>query len=355
MAEVTDVDPVNQVVKTSVGDVQYDYLVVATGSTNNFFKFESIKSELFPLKTINDALNMRSKMMQQLEKVVTLANDEDRERAVNIAVVGGGPTGVELAGAIVEMKKKVLPKDYPEFDFSRMKISLFEGGDRLLKGMSEESSAATLKYLQKMGVDVKLNARVGEYDDANVILTDGTRFACSTVIWTAGVKAAPIGGFSDDISVGANRLKIDEFNRVVGFKKVFAIGDVAAKPDDNNPTGLPMIAPVAIQHGTHLAKNILREINGKAMIPFEYKDQGVMATVGRNKAVVDLPWLKMQGRIAWFIWMFLHLMALVGFRNRLITFINWSINYFNYDRPLNAIIRPYKKEAQETEPADAYI
>ena len=338
MAEVYGVDIASSYLNTSIGDLDYDYLVIATGSINNFFGLDPIKSRFSSLKTINDALDIRYKLMHNLELVVNTKDEEIKEQIVNIAVVGGGAAGIEIAGAITEMKKTVLPKDFPEFNFERMKISLFESSDRLIKTMSVKSSEAALRGLEEIGVIVNLNTRVKDFDKQTVFTEAGHQFQCSTVIWTAGVKGALLSGFSDDVFVTADRLKVNEFNQIIGQQNIFAIGDIAAKVDEDNKFGLPMMAPVAVQQGELLVKNIVNHMENKKMTPFRYKDKGTMATIGRNKAVVDLPKLHFNGRFAWFVWMFVHLMSLVGFRNKLITFINWSINYINYDRPINAII-----------------
>jgi NADH dehydrogenase len=344
---MTQVDKINvedSSLNTTIGEIKYDYLVIATGSTDNFFNFEHNKNKLLSLKTITNALDIRSYLMQNLETVLITANKSEQEEIVNIAIIGGGPAGIEMAGALAEMKKKVLPKDFPEFNFDIMHIYLFEVAENLLPNMSRESSEFSLKYLTDLGVEVKLKTRVLNYDGHKIYLGDKTEFQTDTVVWTAGVQGELIGGINKDVIVPGNRIIVNEFNQVLNSKNIFAIGDIAANIDDINPKGLPMLAQVAIQQGKHLAKNLLLLIQMKEMIPFKYKNKGIMATVGRNKAVVDLPKYKFQGRLAWFVWMFIHLIALVGFRNKLVTFIDWAQNYLNYDRPLGIIIRKYKRE-----------
>ncbi len=329
---------------TSVGIFEFDYLIIATGSQNNYYNFEDIKSQLLSLKSIPDALNLRSYVFQNLERALSNSGKETLEEIVNIAIVGGGPAGLELAGALAEMKRFVLPKDFPELDLSRMHINLYQSPDRLLNNMSEEASAKSLEYLHGLGVNVFLNSRVTGYDGDNITLADGSTFLTDTVIWTAGVKGAPIDNLPPGCMAGGNRILINEFNQVEGIPHVFAIGDVAAHISEERPQGLPMLAPVAQQQGRHLAGNLLALIRNKPMKPFSYRNKGVMATIGRNKAVVDLPNYKFQGTFAWILWMLLHIFALVGHRNRLMAFIDWFFNYLNYDRPLGLIIRPFNRQ-----------
>ncbi|MCK7590971.1 NAD(P)/FAD-dependent oxidoreductase [Subsaxibacter sp. CAU 1640] len=344
MAKVERVEATAKVLHTSIGDISYDYLVIATGSTNNFFNFEPVKNKLLTLKSIPDALNMRSYIYQNLEKA--LANDTSQpiEELMNVAIVGGGPAGIELAGALSEMKHYVLPKDFPDLDFSKMEIHLYEMAPKLLSAMSEQASKKTLLYLQKLGVNVFLNAKVEGYDGSVLKIADAETFKTETVIWTAGVKAAPIEGLPEASITGGSRILVDEYNAVNSTTHIFAIGDVAACITKENPRGLPMLAPVAQQQGKHLTKNLMRLIKNKPMKPFKYFNKGVMATIGRNKAVVDLPGWKFQGTFAWLVWMFIHIMSLVGFRNKVGAFLDWMANYFTYDKPLGLIIRPYKRQ-----------
>lgn len=339
MAEVTQINASDNSLDTDIGKIHYDYLVVATGSTNNFFNFTPIKETLLPLKQITDALDIRSFLMQNLEQALVV--NSNQEELVNVVIIGGGPAGIELAGALAEMRKKVLPKDFPEFDFKKMHIYLFEAAGELLSAMSDKSSSFSLKYLKELGVEVMLNAKVKDYTEGTIYLEDGTTFKSDTVIWTAGVKGAAPEGLDKDILGVGNRILVNEFNQVITTKNIFAIGDVAAKIDETNPKGLPMLAQVAIQQGNHLSKNLILLLENKPMLPFTYHNKGTMATIGRNKAVVDLPNWKFQGRLAWFVWMFIHLVSLVGFRNKLVTLIGWAHNYLNYDRPLGLIIRKY--------------
>ncbi|MAL61145.1 MAG: FAD-dependent oxidoreductase [Flavobacteriaceae bacterium] len=342
MAKVSSVAISEKKIASSIGEIAYDYLIIATGAQNNFFNFEPIKDKLLTLKSIPDALDIRSFLFQNLEKA--LSNEtQDLPEVLNIAIVGGGPAGIELAGALAEMKRYVIPKDFPELDTSKMNINLYEAGGELLGAMSEESSKKSYEYLKDLGVNIFLNTRVNGYDGSKLLLPNDVSFSTDTVIWTAGVKGAPIEGLPSTSMIGGNRISVNEFNQVLDAKDVYAIGDVAAFVTAENPMGLPMLAPVAQQQGKHLAKNIIVGIKGKSFKPFTYKDKGTMATIGRRKAVVDLPNWKFQGTFAWLVWMFIHIMSLVGFRNKLVAFIGWMMSYFTYDKPLGLIIRRFKR------------
>ncbi|MBT8384156.1 MAG: NAD(P)/FAD-dependent oxidoreductase, partial [Bacteroidia bacterium] len=287
MAKVKSVDITKNKIKTTIGSICYDYLIIATGSKNNFFNFEGIKKILLPLKSIPDALNLRSFIFQNLEKSLSKQDDEAVKEILNIAIVGGGPAGIELAGALAEMKRHVIPKDFPDLDTSKLSINLYQSAPKLLNAMSDESSQKSLAYLKQLGINVHLNARVTNYDGDVLTIKDGSTFNTDTVIWTAGVKGAPIRGLPEGTIIGGNRIWVDTFNKVLNTASIFAIGDVAACISPENPKGLPMLAPVAKQQGKHLTKNIMNLVNGKEMEPFEYIDRGTMATIGRRKAVVD--------------------------------------------------------------------
>ena len=344
MAKVETVNTEAQTLHTSIGNIAYDYLVIAIGSTNNYFNFEPVKHKLLTLKSIPDSLNMRSYIYQNLEKALVHQNEEKIEDLMNIAIVGGGPAGIELAGALAEMKHFVLPKDFPDLDLSRMQINLYEAAPELLSAMSKQASKKTLVYLEELGISVHLNAMVKSYDGTILSTADGNQFKTDTVIWTAGVKGASIDGLPKESIIGGNRILVNEFNAVLNTKNVFAIGDVAACISSENPKGLPMLAPVAQQQAKQLTKNLLNSINKKSLQPFKYHNKGVMATIGRKKAVVDLPKIRFQGTFAWLVWMFVHIMSLVGFRNKFVALYDWMSNYLSYDKPLGLIIRPYKRQ-----------
>lgn len=361
MAEVLKIDVQNNRVSTSIGDMDYDYLVLASGSENNFFNFEPVKDRLLTLKSLPDALQIRNWIFQNLERALAKNREQSLEEIMNIAIVGGGPAGIELAGALAEMKKYVIPKEFPELELSRMSLNLYQSGPKLLAAMSEQASEKTLDYLTEMGVNVYLNTRVSGYENNAIVLEDGSRFVTNSVIWTAGVKGALIDGFPEEAILKGDRLSVNEFNQIIGLQNVFAIGDVSAYTSPEEPRGLPMLAPVAQQQGKQLAKNILKHLKNEPMQPFEYRNRGVMATIGRKKAVVDLPNIKFQGGFAWVFWMFVHVFSLVGFRDKTVTLIDWVVSYFSYDQPLGMILRsgefkkdPLKRENIELEDATTY-
>lgn len=341
MAEVVQIIPETKTVHTSIGDLRYDYLVLATGSTTNFFGNANLERFAYPMKSIPEALNLRSLILQQFEKATLIRDEQQKEALMNFVVVGAGPTGVELSGALAELKQNALPVDYPDLNVEKMNITLIEAMPKVLGTMSEKSSANAKKYLENLGVKVLLNTAVADYDGEKLTYASGETTYTKTVIWTAGVKGASVAGPDSAINARNGRIKTDNYNRVEGYENIFAIGDVAEMLGDKFPKGHPMVAQVAIQQGANLGKNLIRMHEGKELIPFVYRDKGSMATVGKNKAVVDIPpKFHISGRFAWFIWMFIHLFALIGFRNRMVTFFNWVYNYFRYDKGIRLIIRP---------------
>ncbi|WP_186992346.1 NAD(P)/FAD-dependent oxidoreductase [Constantimarinum furrinae] len=345
MASVDRIDPNNKKLHTSIGSLTYDYLVIATGTKTNFFGNDSIRANSMPMKTVPQALNMRSLILQNIEKAELATTDEDRKRLLNFVIAGAGPTGVELAGALAEFRKGILENDYHELEEEEMHVHLLEGADRVLLPMSPVSSAKAEKHLRQLGVEVHLNTMVHNYDGTTVTTQDGKTFKTETFIWAAGVTGNPVPGIDGKaLVVKVNRYKVDAYNRVEGFDNIFALGDVALMETEDFPNGHPQVAQPAIQQGKHLAKNIKLILKGKPMKKFSYFDKGTLATVGRNKAVADIWKMHFGGAIAWFIWMFVHLWFLVGFRNRIITFFNWTYNYINYDRAARLIIRPFKRK-----------
>ncbi|SDK62700.1 NADH dehydrogenase [Catalinimonas alkaloidigena] len=352
--------PEENKIETSLGELEYDLLVIANGTKVNYFGKDEELKKAFPLKQIPQALNFRSHMLQCLEKA-TMAEPEERQRLLNFVIVGGGPTGVELAGALSELKTHVLPNDYDELDFSSMNIYLVEGLPRLLNGMSDKAGRLALDYLKELDVHVMLEKLVSAYDGDVVKLSDETEIPAKTVIWAAGVTGNLVDGLPKEAIEKGNRLKVDQFSRVKGYGNIYAIGDIALMQTEKFPKGHPQLAPVAIQQGEHLAKNLNRMVTGRPMTPFSYFDKGSMATIGRNRAVADLPGdIHIGGFPAWMAWMGVHLIFLVGFRNKLITLTNWIYNYFTYDRSTRLIIRPSEKnpaflpqENPEEEPTQA--
>lgn len=339
LGEVTKIVPESNCIETSIGSVKYDFLVVATGAETNFYGLSDVEQHAHPMKTIIDAIKLRNIIIKNFE-IALLVNDEELMNSyMDYVIVGGGPTGVELAGAIAELKKHVFPRDYPELDVAKMDIHLVEATPRLLNGMSDIAGKKALEYLEGMGVQVHLNAAVKSYDGYEVAFNTGRKLVTKTLIWAAGVRGNPVHGLPAESLGRSTRLKVDPYNRVKGYDNIFAIGDVALMEGDPAfPNGHPMMAPPAMQQGELLAENIDRLIQKKTMRPFRYKDKGAMATVGRNKAVVDLKKLRFQGFFAWFIWMFIHLLSLIGFRNKVIVFINWLVSYFSYDKSNRLII-----------------
>ena len=352
MARVTGVDVEKKIVKTLVGEIDYDILVLANGSKTNFFGNQTMMEKTFPMKQIPQALDLRSHMLQNFEQSVMVKDQYEKDALTNFVVVGGGPTGVEVSGALGELKKHVLPKDYPELNFDIMKLHLIDAGPRLLAAMSEKSSEKALKYLEKFDVEVKLNTLVKDYDGQKVTLSDGSVIPARTVVWAAGVMGNIVEGVPEK-AVERSRVLVDDFNEVQGLEGVFALGDVSLMKTELNPNGHPMVAQVAMQQGKLLAKNLVRRSEGKESIPFEYNDKGSMATIGRNRAVVDLPKLHFGGLVAWMVWMFIHLVSLIGFRNRLVVFSNWVWNYLTYDRGTRLIIRTFVKDKKKSMAPDA--
>ena len=349
LTEVTKINPTENTIETTIGNLDYDELIIATGSTTNFFGNTNIKKHAMEMKSVPQALNIRSLVLENFEEALLESNFEKRKALMNFVIVGGGATGVELAGALAEMKKGILPKDYPDLDIRQMKINLIQSSDCLLKGMSEEASAKAEDFLIKLGVDVWKNLRVLDYDGEKVTTNGEDHFRAQTVIWAAGVKGETINGLDADCLIErACRYKVDVFNKVIGTENIYAIGDVASMQKEALKYGHPMMAQPAIQQGKLLAKNIVAKLRGKEQKEFVYDDKGAMATIGRNKAVVDLPKWKTQGVFAWFVWMIVHLYALIGFRNKAIVFMNWAYNYVRFDRETRLIIRPYKNKNEHS-------
>ncbi len=344
IAEVESIDSENKIITTTLGTVWYDYLVIATGATTNFFGMDSFATNGIPMKSVSEALYLRNTLLENFERAVTRLAKEEKQRLLNVVVVGGGPTGVEVCGALAEMRKFVLPKDYPEMDFNNMTITLVEANSHLLHGMSQKAGDKAVNYLTNLGVEVKLNHKVLNFNGAEVELEDKENFQTNTLIWAAGVKGQMPLGVEPDVVVRGNRIKVNRFNQIEGSDGIFAIGDIAYMETEKYPNAHPQVAQVALQQATVLAKNLLNIQKKKNLVPFEYNDKGSMATVGRNRAVVDLPKLKFSGFLAWMVWMFVHLMSIVGVKNRLVIFINWLWNYMTYDQSLRLIIRPATKK-----------
>ncbi len=355
MAEVRGVNAERKILQTSIGKLHYDYLILAAGSVSNFFGNKSIEEKAIPMKTMQEALGLRSTLLSNFERALTCATQEERDELLNIVIVGGGATGVEIAGALSEMKRFVFPKDYPDMSPDLLNIHLVEASSRLLGGMSEKSSANAAKYLQKMGVHIMLNTRLEEYENNTAKLSDGSSISTRSLIWVSGVSASPIKYIDGDHLGRGKRIIVNEYNAVKGLQDVFCIGDQCIQMTDSKyPNGHPQLAQVAIQQARNLAENIKHKESNKGLIPFKYKDYGSMATVGRKKAVADLGKCNVGGWTAWAMWLVVHLKSILGVRNKIIVLLNWMWNYITYDKSLRFIFYAKKTHAiKEREQADA--
>lgn len=346
LCHVNDINTKNNKIIADIGELRYDYLVIATGSKTNYFGNKEIERNSIAMKTIPQSLNIRSLILENFEQALLTDDEHERNALINFVLVGGGPTGVELAGALAEMKNAILHKDYPDLDISKMQINLIQSGDRILNTMSEKSSAAAEKYLKNLGVNVLKNIRVTSYDGRTISTNTDVVLETATLIWTAGVQGAMVNGLpASSLMEKVERIKVNEYNQVIGFPNIFAIGDIAMMTTEEYPQGHPMVAQPALQQGRLLGENIIKLIQNQEMKPFHYNDKGSMATIGRNKAVVDLPKYHFHGVFAWFVWMFVHLFSLIGFKNKAVVFLNWLYNYIRFDREGRLIVRPYKKKS----------
>jgi NADH:ubiquinone reductase (H+-translocating) len=344
MAELLNVDAKQKQVVTTSGALAYDSLVLCHGCTTDFFGNGEAEQLALPMKSIPEALSIRSLMLENLELALVEATSAGRRNLIDVVIVGAGPTGVELAGAFAELKRHVLPQDYPDLNVNDMDIHLVEAGPSVLSAMSPSSRDGALHALRELGVHVHLGSPFEHYDGRVVTLRDGTKLGAGTMIWSAGIRANDTKGFENELFVGRQkRLKVDPLLTVAGADGVYALGDVAAVIAKDTPNGHPQVAPVAMQQGRLLAANLERARCGKALVPFRYKDPGSMATIGRHRAVVEFGRLRMAGMVAWFAWMFVHLMALVGFRNRFLVFLHWTVNYLTYDRSFRLVFRNVRK------------
>jgi NADH dehydrogenase len=353
LTSVKEIDTSNQKIISEIGDLHYDYLVIATGSKTNYFGNKEIERNAMSMKTIPQSLNIRSLILENFEQAVLTKDEKERNALINFVLVGAGPTGVELAGALAEMKKAILQKDYPDLDIDKMQINLIQSGDRVLNTMSEKSSAAAEKFLVNLGVKIWKNIRVTNYDGRTISTNSEVTFDSATVIWTAGVQGAKVAGLhADSLVEKVDRIRVNQFNQVLGYENIFAIGDIASMETELYPQGHPMVAQSAMQQGKLLGDNLVKLIHKKEMIPFDYNDKGSMATIGRNLAVVDLHRFHFNGIFAWFVWMFVHLFSLIGFKNKAVVFLNWVYNYIKFDREGRLIIRPFKKKSFTTFTSD---
>ena len=344
IGEVESVDISAKKLYTTAGDFSYDYLVMAQGCTTNYFGNKEMERHAFPMKSVPEALQLRNRILETFEEAVSKSGDE-LQAILNFVIVGGGPTGVELAGALAEMKTNILPKDYPDKDFSKLTIYVIESAPNVLNVMSEDSKKAAKEYLIEMGVTVMNNTLVKEYDGTTVLLGDGSSIAAKNVIWSAGITGNQVAGFPEEVYTRGGRMVVGRYNDVIGLDDIYAIGDISWMATPKYPTGHPQVASVAIEQGKVLSKNFKKLSHATILEEFEYHDKGSMATVGKRKAVVDLPSFSFQGRLAWLTWMFVHLMLILSVKNKLITFINWASSYFSNDSTLRVMIKPATRKA----------
>lgn len=340
MAEVQHIDTEEKAIKTSIGTIHYDDLVLAAGATTNFFGNKNIEASALPMKSVSESMRLRNTILQNLERAETEDNETRKQALMNIAIVGGGPSGVEIAGVLAEMKQTILPRDYPDLDTSCMHIYLINATPRLLGAMSERSSREAERALKELGVEVMTNCMVTDYVDKELVLKDGQRIPAETVIWVSGIKANNIDGIPTESIGHAGRILVDRFNRVKGLKDVYAIGDQCiVGGDEAYPYGHPQLAQVAIQQAKTLAKNLIRQEKGETEQPFSYHNLGTMATIGRKKAVVEIGKLKFGGFFAWLLWLIVHLRSILGVKNKTIVFLNWMWSYMNYKQSLRLILK----------------
>ena len=350
LAEVQKINAETNTLTTDIGDIKYDYLVIATGANTNFFGNKEIEHFTMPMKNVGEALNIRSFMLQNLEKAVITTDPTEKEALLTFVVVGGGPTGVELSGALAEMRNHVLCKDYPSLCHDDMKVHLVEGKPVVLGAMSDTASTAAKKALTNMGVILHNAVHVQSYDGLELKIDNGILIKTRNVFWAAGVMGEVPAGLADGTIQRGNRILTDEINRVKGYQNIFAIGDVSAMITPEMPNGIPGMAQGAIQTGQHLAKNIMNMVEGRPTEPFKYFDKGSLATIGQNKAVADIGKLHFSGYFAWLLWMFVHLMSLVGFSNKLSVFVSWAAKYFTSNTDNRLIVRSFNTETRMADP-----
>ena len=351
MAEARMVDTEKKILQTSIGKIDYDYLVLAAGATTNFFGNKNIEEWAIPMKPVPEAMGLRNALLSNFERALTCATEEERQELLNVVIVGGGATGVEIAGALAEMRRYVIPYDYPDMDSSLMHIYLIEAGDRLLAGLSQESSQKAYEFLKSMGVDIQFGKMVTDYRDHKVIMKDGTEIPTRTFLWVSGIRANAMPGIDESHLGRGFRFKVDEYNRIPGIEDVFAIGDQCLQTSDAAyPNGHPQVAQVAIQQAKNLAKN-LKLINQSAdsseLTAFRYKNLGSMATIGRNKAVVEIGKFHSQGFFAWVLWLVVHLRSILGVKNKVMVLLNWLWKYVSYNDSIRMIT--YATKPREVE------
>lgn len=351
MAEARMVDTEKKILQTSIGKIDYDYLVLAAGATTNFFGNKNIEEWAIPMKTVPEAMGLRNALLSNFERALTCATEEERQELLNVVIVGGGATGVEIAGALAEMRRYVIPYDYPDMDSSLMHIYLIEAGDRLLAGLSQESSQKAYEFLKSMGVDIQFGKMVTDYRDHKVVMKDGTEIPTRIFLWVSGIRANAMPGIDESHLGRGFRFKVDEYNRIPGVEDVFAIGDQCLQTSDAAyPNGHPQVAQVAIQQAKNLAKNLKlidQGADSSALTAFHYKNLGSMATIGRNKAVVEIGKFRSQGFFAWVLWLVVHLRSILGVKNKMMVLLNWLWKYVSYNDSIRMIT--YATKPREVE------
>lgn len=344
VAEMLEVFPSEKYIETDKGRLKYDYLVVSVGADTNFFGNQRISDNVIPMKSVSEALYLRNSILEDYEKALISNDPAEQESLMDVVIVGGGPTGVEIAGSLAEMRENILPIEYKELNYRRMDIILVQGGDRVLNTMSAQASKAADAYLKKMGVRIIYGNYVTDYDGSTVTMKDGSTLSSNKVIWAAGIIGNPVKGLPESVLARGKRLKINNLCAVEGFDTIFALGDIACMTDATYPEGHPQVAQVAIQMGKRLGDNLIALMKAQKTKPFVYKDLGSMATIGRHKAVVDLTFWRFQGAFAWFVWLVVHLFSLIGVKNKVFVFFNWLWSYFTFDQALRLIIKPRIKK-----------
>ncbi len=344
VAEFQEVFPTEKYIMTDQGRLKYDSLVICLGADTNYYGNEKVMNNVIPMKSVSEALYLRNAILNDYEKALLTDNEEERQSLMDIVIVGGGATGVEVAGALAEMRKDVIPKEYKELNYKEIDIHLIHGADMLLKGMSENASRSAETYLRELGIKMKMDTQVTDYDGEVVTMEDGTTLRSRKVIWAAGIIGNAVNGIPKESTVRGRRIKVNRFNEVEGLKDIYALGDIAYMEEPEKfKTGHPQVAQVSIQMAKNLAANLRKISKAQPIQEFKYKDLGSMATVGRHKAVVDLPFWRFQGFFAWFVWLFVHLFAIIGMKNKIFIFINWVWSYITYDQALRLIIKPKVK------------
>lgn len=345
LGSLLKVNPEENTIETDTGILEYDYLVLAIGTETNYFGMENVQNYSWPMKTINDALNLRNHLLLNLEKAVKISDPKEREKHLNMVIAGGGPTGVEIAGMLAEMGQHIIRKEYPEINNFRGRIYLIDAGPSLLGPMSKKSQMEATRVLKDLGVHIKLNTAVKDYKNHLVYLANGETIPTNVLIWASGVTGIAIPGLPNEVVGRGRRILVDEYNKVHGTENIYALGDICFQTSDPAfPEGHPQLAQVAIQQGQNLAKNLVNVYNGKSMKPFIYNDKGTMAIISKFKAVVDLPKLFFKGFFAWIVWLFIHLIPIAGFRNKLKLATNWFWSFITNDPTLRLIVRPAEKE-----------